>query len=69
MIKIDKNIPFPAHRKGKGYPWHQIDVGDSFVYDGSILAAQQAALYYTRTTDKKFRATTLEKRARVWRVE
>lgn len=69
MIKIDKNIPFPVHREGHGYPWHEINVGDSFIYDGTILAAQQAALYYSRKTDKTFKARTLNKRVRVWRIE
>lgn len=69
MTKIDRNIPFPVHREGHGYPWHQLDVGESFLYEGSILAAQQAALYYSRKTNKTFKARTLDNKVRVWRIE
>lgn len=69
MIKIDKDIPFPAHRVGKGYPWRNMLVGDSFEYDGGYNPARQSAAYYTRTTDKVFKARTLNNKVRVWRVK
>lgn len=31
MIKIQKNIPIPVRSKGfHKYPWHEMDIGDSF---------------------------------------
>ena len=68
MIKIDKNVPFPVHREGI-YPWHEIKVGESFEYVHNIRAAQAAAGYYTRTTDKVFKARTIGNEVRVWRIE
>lgn len=31
-IKIDKNVPMPKEKRGKpcGYPWRQMEIGDSF---------------------------------------
>lgn len=68
MIKIDRNIPFPLHREGHGYPWHEVKVGESFEYHNTIRAAQQAARYYT-TGNKTFKARTLDSKVRVWRIE
>ena len=68
MIKIEKDIPFPVHRESE-YPWYKLKVGESFEYHGNIRAAQQIAIYYTRKTDKMFRARTLNGSVRVWRVE
>lgn len=69
MIKIDKNIPFPARREGKGYPWHHLMVGESFEYQGSYDSARQSAFYYSKTKDKTFKARTLNNKVRVWRIK
>lgn len=69
MTKIDKNIPFPVRREGKGYPWHRLNIGESFEYHENIRAAQAAALYYTQTTKKTFKARTADYIVRVWRIK
>lgn len=69
MIKIDKDIPFPVFRAGKGYPWRTMLPGESFEYNGGYDPARQAAAYYTRTTGKVFKARTLNNKVRVWRIK
>lgn len=31
MIKVDKGVPMPAAHGKSIYPWHDLEVGDSFV--------------------------------------
>lgn len=69
MIKIDKDIPFPVHREGLGYPWHTLQVGESFEHNGGYDNARQSAFYYSRTTDKTFKARTFNNKVRVWRIK
>lgn len=69
MIKIDKDIPFPVRREGSGYPWHELQVGESFEHDGGYDNARQSAFYHSRTTGKTFKARTLNNKVRVWRIK
>ena len=68
MIKIDSHIPFPDDGKSSKYPWRELQVGQSFVYDGNVINAQQAALYHSRRKSKTFKASTLRNEVRVWRT-
>lgn len=71
-IKIDKNIPFPERelgRKRSPYPWREISKGESFVFNGTVTNAQAAATYYSKATDKTFRARVYNGHVRVWRID
>lgn len=75
-IEIEKNIPIP---KGKiGYPFEQMEVGDSFFIkrgdnDVNKLRASIASLatYYVNRYDhkKKFATKVLVDGVRCWRIK
>lgn len=69
MTQIERNIPFPEGRGKVKYPWRELNVGESFVYDGSVINAQASAVYYSRATDKTFKARTVNDTVRVWRLK
>lgn len=73
MTQIERNIPFPEGRGKTKYPWRELGVGDSFVYDGSVINAQQSAVHYTRVTGRTFKARTVNEDdlviVRVWRLK
>lgn len=69
MTQISNDIPFPEDGIKSKYPWRELKVGESFVYDGSAINAQQAALYHSRTKGKTFKASTVHNEVRVWRTE
>lgn len=65
-VKIDKGIPIPVlygknHTK---YPWHEMEVGDSFLCEASNAhsCVNQANRAYA---PKKFMARS----RRIWRIE
>lgn len=71
-VKIDKGIPFPEPepgRKRSPYPWRSLAKGESFVFSGSVTNAQAASTYYSKATDKTFRARAYNGHVRVWRIE
>lgn len=68
-ISVDKGVPLPPERNRKSkYPWHEMSVGDSFLYDGGIRTAQSATAYYHAETGKTFKARILDDMVRVWRT-
>ena len=76
MIKIDKNIPIPSRMdKVKVYPFHQMEVGDSFAvsYAGKNSRSMQSNIggLCCRFRPKKFTVRTMknEKVIRIWRIE
>ena len=77
MFKIDKDVPIPKKRGGPGaqpkYPWHQMEVGDSFFAAAPLKAVLNAAGNWAHRHGVKFsgRAVTEDgvKGARVWRIE
>lgn len=71
-IVIDRNVPIPdAAPKGK-YPWDKMEVGDSFVFPGTLdphacyAAAQNIR---KKCPDKDFRVRRIGKQYRCWRVK
>lgn len=70
-VKIDKKIPFPPRKYGAKsiYPWKEMGVGDSFVYDGPVANAHSAATYYNRITGNEFSARAHNGHTRVWRIK
>jgi hypothetical protein len=77
-VRVDKHVPMPDKIRGKGrpegsykYPFHELDVGDSFFIgdakDGTIAQAIYRAqrLFPTR----RFVMAVLEGGIRIWRKE
>ena len=68
LVKIDKNVPMPAYKSRQKYPWHTMEVGDSFVYPNRDVG-QYASIMSVRYSPKKFIGRTVEGVNRIWRVE
>lgn len=70
-VKIDKKIPFPGRRYGvkTKYPWKELNIGDSFAFDGSVENAHASSTYYNNRTGKVFRARAYNGGARIWRIK
>ena len=70
MAKIEKGLEMPEQntRKTK-YPWAQIEVGDSFVYDGPMNAAWTNCRYASEKHKKKFEPRVYQGAVRVWRTQ
>ena len=64
MIKIDKNVPIPL--RAKKYPWHELNIGDSFAVPITLKSAiyQSNKLY----KPKKFICRQEDNHWRVWRI-
>ena len=85
MIKIDKDIPIPdkCPNDGRGrkvkYPFRQMEVGDSFLYEEPFSQAAQAKLhscayaFKKNNPEKKNWKFTVRKvegdKIRVWRIK
>lgn len=79
MITIEKNIPVPArsHDSRMKYPFHQMDVGDSFVVRASEDVGIDLLTKRMRTTmgaaarrmGRKFVLAIEGDSVRVWRAE
>lgn len=63
-IPIDKDVPMPAPRHV--YPWHRLDVGDSFV--APIEARYQTAAIGKRLGVKFATEKIGPDECRIWRV-
>jgi hypothetical protein len=75
MQTIDKNIPIPARNGGRGrtYPFHNMEVGDSF-FTTRMRQARGAAYQHGNIHCMKFvsrRQTSKEGKVgvRIWRVK
>lgn len=75
-FEIEKGIPVPARSSSGGYPWKDMQVGDSFVfpcadkrYYGRIASAMQDR--NEKFPDTKFisRTDKATSSVRVWRVK
>jgi hypothetical protein len=71
MFKIEKGVPIPAKRTNRatGYPWGQMEVGDSFYAPGKRSADFSA---YRAAALKHGIRYTVRKEGdgvRVWRVQ
>lgn len=80
IIQIEKNIPFPVQKKKEcKYPFHKMEVGDSFFYPISnecntrelqTKIANAAWTWNNRNNKElKFKTTQLENGVRVWRIQ
>ena len=70
MIKVEKGIPMPTRGRGASskYPWHDMDVGDSFAAPMKD-PHQAAATASMRQKPKRFLARKIEGGYRIWRIE
>lgn len=79
MIEIEKGVPLPRYSKtGKGhgckYPWHEMEVGDSFLVPDYPLdkrghATPIASAATQRYRPKRFIQRSTARGLRIWRVE
>ena len=69
-MKIEKNIPAPAVRKRRPFPFEQMEVGDSFaVQDDTVSAAKMSASRMNKNgSGKQFTIQKTESGYRCWRV-
>lgn len=80
MHNIEKNIPIPSKKGGRGskYPFHEMEVGDSFLYPCERANTTQymrrllsAANSYTRGKTNRgtaFTARVVDGGIRIWRT-
>lgn len=76
QFTIDKGVPLPPHRPSGGmgrlptYPWHQMEVGDSFFVPGGVLKklATAASATARRHPPLRFSLRTVDGGVRVWRI-
>jgi hypothetical protein len=64
LVQIDHDVPLPIHGNSK-YPWHQMEVGDSFLI---ARCAVQPPINILRKGWKFTRRET-EEGWRIWRVK
>lgn len=76
IIRVQKGVPIPVTKpRGPGgakeprYPWHKMNVGDSFEFpNGSERYAHAAAGQASRYSEKQFIVRKLNGRMRCWRI-
>lgn len=70
---IEKAIPFPEKHENKQerFPLLQMEVGDSFKFDGTVLTSIRSAFYRLENKiGKKFTALEIEPGIyRAWRIK
>ena len=62
---VDRGIPIPQSKRGPGYPWHEMKVGDSF------FVKHRASDLHSLAKDQGINITVRYEGAgiRVWRIE
>jgi hypothetical protein len=70
MIKIERNIPFPAPSRKEGFfPFPKMKVGDSFFAERNILQMGSSRQYWEKKLKgTKFVIRSVPNGVRVWRV-
>ena len=74
MFEIEKNVPLPAKEKVSKYPYAQMEIGDSFVINGttasgSAQAAYIAAKTYFGAAGHITMKTLDDGKVRIWRIK
>jgi len=68
MIKVDKGIPIPLGKYG--YPFDEMEVGDSFYVDSKLSGAINAMGNWNRNNpNKRIVSRTQGKGRRFWRTK
>ena len=69
MVRIDRGIPVPSRSHGQIYPWHLMQVGDSFLFPpGTQFPSETARAYSRRNPDRQFTARKTREGYRCWRI-
>jgi len=69
MIKIDKDVPFPATKGFRLYPWAEMEIGDSFFLAERTYKSMHVHCSVSgKKHNKKFRCAEVEGGVRVWRI-
>ena len=71
MIEIEKNVPVPDAvrlKERRKYPWHEMEVGDSFYVPKRSINAISRAAYEASRNGRKFRCRSVDDGVRVWRL-
>jgi hypothetical protein len=73
-IKIDKKYPMPTSvkegRRKTKYPWHDLEVGDSFTIEATYSAHPAVAYANKKYAPKAFKtARDKDGKLRIWRVK
>ena len=73
MFKVDKKVPLPAGYNGpnRRYPFHEMEVGDSFLIPGARVnhGVRATAYHFGRRHNMKFTCRMVDEGMRVWRVK
>jgi hypothetical protein len=69
-IGVDKDVaPRPTHSRLPKYPWHEMEIGDSFlVEDSGMHSIPSNASHTSSRTGRKFITQKVEAGIRVWRT-
>ena len=73
---VEKGIPVAMWARQGKYPWHEMEVGDSFMVPGltenktptGAYKVTAAVAYFNSKHKQKFTARTVEGGMRVWRI-
>ena len=69
MIEIEKGVSIPPAKTIRKYPFHLMEVGDSFFTPGEKQILQSLAHFKRRNPDRKFTTRREGDGFRVWRTE
>lgn len=72
MVKIEKNVPFPAGSEIHGnekYPWKQMEIGDSFFVERPFKTFCAQAYWAGTRLNKLFKTKKENNGTRVWRIK
>ena len=70
MIEVEKNIPLPRTETAGKYPWHSMEVGESFFVTGDVKRVRNVLCSsFGRFKPKKFSLRKVEGGVRCWRIE
>ena len=71
MYQIETGIPIPARKRewSVKYPWHQLEIDQSFfIKGGKLKSIQSSASQQKARTGKKYTVRQIDGGVRVWRV-
>lgn len=73
MYKIDKGIKRSMRQApmwARSYPWHEMDIGDSFfIPEGTVAHPYGVISMPNKYYDKKFACSKVKGGHRIWRIK
>lgn len=69
-IEIEKGVPIPPKgTNGNAYPWHEMEVGDSFLVKDKMVGDMSGVYSYIgKKYGRKFTGRQIGPDTRVWRI-